>query len=264
MTVREEAWPDGTPAWVDLMVPDRHRARDFYGPLFGWEFDEGSAETGYYTMALKNGHPVAGIGEQMEGQSGMPIVWTTYIAVDDVQASAAKAKDAGGQLFMEPMDVMGFGQMAIVADPTGAVFGMWQAGSHTGANLVNEPGGITWNELLTRDFSAAKDFYATVFGYSYGDMSGEGFTYATLDLGGNSVGGIGNLDPSLPAEVPAHWLTYFCVEDTDAAVEKLQELGGTVQSEATDTPYGRMAVVQGLNGESFALMDLSAGSGEQP
>lgn len=167
MTVREEPWPDGTPAWVDLMVADRHRARDFYGPLFGWEFDEGGPETGYYTMAHKNGQPVAGIGEPMEGQPGMPPAWTTYIAVDDVDASASKVKDAGGQLFLEPMDVMDFGRMAIAADPTGAVFGMWQSGSHTGANLVNEPDGLTWNEVLTRDYCVAQDFYAKVFGYRY-------------------------------------------------------------------------------------------------
>ena len=254
MSVRREPWPEGAPAWVDLMVPDRHEARDFYGPLFGWQFDEGPPETGFYTNCLKDGEPVAGIGELLPGQLAMPSVWTTYLAVDDVHASAAKAIEAGGRLLVEPMQVMGFGRMAVVADPTGAVFGVWQAGTHAGFTRVDEPGSVTWNEVMTRDYAAAQDFYRTVFGYDYEDMSGDGYTYATLQLNGRMVGGIGEVGVDWPADVSPYWMTYFKVEDADASVAQVTRLGGEVVREAWDSPFGRIAIVTGPVGETFALL----------
>jgi uncharacterized protein len=254
MSVHEEPWPEGTPAWVDLMVPDRQAAFAFYGPLLGWDFAEGTPETGFYSMCLKDSQQVAGIGESPAGEQGPPPAWTTYIAVDDVEAAAAKVKAAGGRVLMEPMSVMDFGRMAVAGDPTGAVFGLWQSGTHTGANLVNEPGSVTWNEVMTRDFAAGQKFYADVFGYSFGDLSGEGFSYATINLSDQPVGGIGELESTTPPDTPPHWMTYFKVADTDAVVSQAQQLGGSVMHEPWNTEFGRMAVLQGPWGEVFSVM----------
>jgi hypothetical protein len=155
---------------------------------------------------------------------------------------------------MPAMEVGEYGKLAVFANSTGAVFGLWQSGTHTGAELCNEPGSITWNEVMTRDWERAKEFYGTVFGYEFRDISGDGFQYATLDLDGRPVGGIGRLPDEVPAEVPAHWMTYFKVADADAAVATVRELGGQVLREAFDTPFGRMATVAGPAGERFSLM----------
>ncbi len=257
MSTRDEAWPEGTPAWADLAVPDRHVARDFYGGVFGWDFDEGPAEMGYYTNCLKDGRTVAGIGEPPPGGEAPPAAWTTYLAVEDADRVADRVTQAGGTAMMPPMDVGDFGRMAVLTDPTGAVFGLWQAGSHRGAGVVNEPGAMVWNELMTRDVEAAKAFYAQVFGYELEDMSGPGFTYFGLKLGeGEVVGGIGGLDDSAPAEVPSHWGTYFAVADADATVERITAHGGTVLSAPQDTPFGRIAAVSGPSGEQFSVIAM--------
>ncbi|NMM16577.1 MAG: VOC family protein [Cellulomonas sp.] len=260
MSIHTDPWPEGTPAWVDLMVPDRHVAQAFYGPLLGWEFDEGRPETGYYSTARRGGRAAAGVGELMPGSRAG---WTTYLAVDDVDATAKRVTAAGGTLLAEPMDVMDLGRMAVLADPTGAIVGLWQSGLHTGADVVNEPGAQIWNELMTRDFAAAKKFYGAVFPYTFGDMSGPGFTYATLDLDGRPVGGIGELGAETPADEQPAWSTYFAVSDTDAATARAVELGGQVVSPPADSPYGRLAVLRGPSGETFALMSTTDPSSPQ-
>lgn len=254
MVTRDEAWPDGTPAWVDLMVPDRFAARDFYGSLFGWEFDEGDPETGYYATCLSGGRPAAGRGEAPPGGEGPPPVWTTYLAASDADAAVACIREAGGAVMMEPMTVMDFGRMAVVADPTGAVFGLWQAGEHNGAEIASEPGAVTWNECLTRDFPTAKAFYTKAFGYGTQDLSAEGITYNAIEVDGQTVGGLGDMGGMWPAEVPPHWLTYFAVADTDAATARATELGGTVQRPGRDGGFGRITVLRGPNGETFAVI----------
>lgn len=139
MATRDEPWPQGTPSWVDLMVDDAEAAARFYGDLFGWESEAGSPETGGYRIAMLGGRAVAGIGSVPPGAQ-MPSVWTTYIAVDDLDATATRVTEHGGTIMMGPMDVMDQGRVAVAADPTGAVFGMWQAQQHIGAGRVNEAG----------------------------------------------------------------------------------------------------------------------------
>jgi predicted enzyme related to lactoylglutathione lyase len=148
---------------------------------------------------------------------------------------------------------MDVGRMALAADPAGAVFGVWQAGAHSGMQLANEPGSVTWNENMTRDFDGNKDFYRAVFGYDYGDISSEGFRYATLDLGGRPVGGIGEIGPDAPADIPSNWATYFAVADADDAVARATDLGGTVIRPPWDSAYGRMAVLADDQGAVFAV-----------
>jgi len=253
MVTRDTAWAAGTPSWVDLGVADIGAARAFYGALLGWDCQEGPPEAGGYSICMKNGKPAAGLGPKM-GPPDAPSAWVTYLATDDADETAGKVKAAGGQLMAEPFDVMDAGRMAIAIDPGGAVFGIWQSRAHTGVGIANEPGTLSWNENMSRDFEGNKAFYRAVFGYDYGDMSSAGFNYATMRVDGADVGGIGELGPAFPAEIPANWTVYFAVPDTDAAIAKVAELGGSLLRPAWDTPYGRMAVVADNQDAAFAVI----------
>jgi hypothetical protein len=259
MVTRDFAWPAGTPCWVDLGVDDIDKARGFYSSVFGWDVQPGPPEAGGYTMCMLRGRPVAGIGPK-QGPPGTPSVWTTYLASDDADETAAKIKAAGGQVLMAPMDVMDAGRMTVGADPGGAVFGVWQARAHTGVGLADEPGALCWNDNLSRAYDANKAFYQSVFGFDFGDVSEAGFRYSTLNIDGATVGGIGELDSSFPAEVPANWTTYFAVADTDATVNTVTAAGGAVQRPATDTPFGRMAVVSDDQGAVFQVISMPPAS----
>jgi predicted enzyme related to lactoylglutathione lyase len=253
------SYAPGTPSWADLGTPDIEAAAAFYGGLFGWDIpeSENAEQTGGYRQAMKNGKPVAGVMPLM--QEGQPPAWSSYVSVEDADATTAKVKEAGGTVMVEPMDVMDLGRMAVFADPTGAVFGIWQPGTFIGAGLVNEPGALSWNELNTRDSAGAKAFYGTVFGWDFKeDDMGEMGTYTTLMLGEGMVGGMLNMDDrGVPAEVPAHWQLYFAVEDTDAAVDRVKQGGGSVMVEPMEVPAGRFAILADPHGASFAVIALS-------
>ena len=249
MVTRDTAWPAGTPCWVDLGA-DVEKAQAFYSSLFGWDIQQYEPAEMEYWGCFLNGKRVAGLGRQQD--TSQPTAWTTYLATDNADDTVARIRSAGGQVLMEPMDITDQGRMAIAMDPGGAVFGLWQAGTHTGMEVANEPGAVTWNENMTGDFEGNQKFYADVFGYSYDDMSAEGFQYATMSVGGSVVGGIGKTDNH------PNWTTYFAVDNTDATVAKAQELGGSVVRPASDSPYGRMAVLADDQGTVFAVMDQSA------
>lgn len=258
VVTRDTRWPAGTPCWVDVSVDDVPKAIAFYRALFGWDIELGGPEVGGYSIAHQDGRIVAAVSPKM-GAPDAPSVWTTYLATDDADATAAKIKGAGGQLLAEPMDVMEEGRLAVAMDPAGAVFGLWQGGNTTGLGVANEPGALTWNEHMSRDFDGSKAFYQAVFGYGYQDMSSDGFKYATLMLDGQIVGGIGEYPAETPAAVPAAWATYFAVTDTDAAVATVTELGGSVVQSPRDSPYGRVAVVADNDGAVFSLITPSFG-----
>lgn len=248
----------GTPSWVDLGTPDVDAAAEFYTGLFGWEVPptEDVEQTGGYRRATKGGADVAGMMPLM--QEGQPPAWSTYISVEDADATAAAVKEAGGAVYAEPMDVMDLGRMAIFADPSGAVFGIWQPGTFPGAGRVNEPGAVSWNELNTRDPDGAKAFYGAVFGWSFDDHDmGEMGTYTEWKLGEDPIGGMMDMRGRVPDEVPAHWLVYFAVADTDAAVEKVKELGGGVAFGPIDIPAGRFAVIHDPWGAMFTVIKLA-------
>jgi predicted enzyme related to lactoylglutathione lyase len=249
------SYTPGTPCWVELGTPDIEAAATFYGELFGWEIPElpNSAELGGYRRAKKNGKDVAGVSPLM--QEGQPPAWSTYVSVEDAAATLATVGEAGGQVIVEPMDVMGLGTMGVFADPTGAVCGVWQPGTFAGAELVNEPGALAWNELGTRDPAAAKVFYSAVFGWEIEDHDmGEMGTYTEWKIDGNSVGGMMDVTGRLPDEIPAHWLVYFAVEKTDAAVETVKSAGGGVSFGPIDIPAGRFAIVTDPHGAAFAVI----------
>jgi uncharacterized protein len=257
MVTRDTAWPPGTPCWVDLGVDDVAKARAFYSALFGWEVQDSPPEAGGYCLCEIGGQPVAGLGPKM-GPAEMPVFWTTYLASENADDTAAKVKAAGGQVMADPFDVMDVGRMFVALDPGGAAFGVWEARLHTGVRRANEPGSLIWNENMSRAYEANKAFYGSVFGYDFGDIGAEGMNYSTLDLDGAPVGGIGEIGSEQPAEMPASWGTYFAVADTDAAVAKVTGLGGSLIAPAWDSPYGRMAVVSDDQGAVFSLMSTDS------
>jgi predicted enzyme related to lactoylglutathione lyase len=247
----------GTPSWVDLASPDPDASARFYGGLFGWEAtDPGPVEeSGGYRMLQRGGRNVAGLGPtQAEGQ---PAMWTTYVSTDDAEGVAAKVRAAGGQVMMEPFDVLGAGRMAVFADPAGAFISIWQPQTHHGADVANEPGSLCWNELATRDIEQAKAFYRAAFGWE-GDTNAYGDTsYTEWKLGGRTIGGMIAMNDQWPAAVPAHWMVYFAVEDVDAATSRVEELGGKVAVPPSDTPAGRFAVVNDPHGAVFSIIALA-------
>lgn len=245
------SYKQGTPSWVDLGSPDPQGAVEFYTSLFGWTAEESMPGSGGYRLVTLRGKPVVGIGPQM--QPGPPF-WTTYIATDDIEATASAVAAAGGNTFMVPMEVMDVGKMAVFADPTGAAFGVWQAGTHLGAGIVNEPNALCWNELNTRTSEAAIPFYANVFGWVANTAPMGGTTYTEWQLDGRTVGGMIQMDDNFPPDVPSHWLSYFAVDDTDATVAKVTQLGGSVMVPPTDIPPGRFAVVADPHGAVFAVI----------
>jgi predicted enzyme related to lactoylglutathione lyase len=246
----------GAPCWIDLMTSDIAKARQFYGELFGWEYETGDEEKyGGYTTARKNGKTVAGLMQKDEDQAGMPDVWSTYLRSDDAEATAAAVTANGGQVFMPPMDVPEQGHMAIFGDASGAAIGIWQPREMRGFELVAEPGAAAWHELHTKDYDAAVKFYQDVFAWQTDVMSDTPeFRYTTLGAGDSAKAGILDASGYLPAEVPSSWHTYFAVESTDASVEKAVAMGATVIDPAEDTPYGRLATLTDPTGAMFKLM----------
>ena len=240
-------------AFVAYSVRDVPKAIAFYQALFGWDIELGGPEVGGYSIAHQDGRIVAAISPKMAGP-GAPTVWTTFLATDDADATAAKIKGAGGQLLAGPMDVMEEGRMAVAMDPAGAAFGLWQGARTTGLGVANEPGALTWNEQFSRDLAGSQAFYQAVFGYSYQDLSGDGFKYATPTVDGHEIGGIGEYPEGTPAEMPAAWSVYFAVADTDAAAAQVIELGGDVVQPPRDSPYGRIGVVADNQGAVFSLI----------
>lgn len=257
MATRDAPWPDGTPCSADLGAPDVAKARRFYSDVFSWTVQPGGQETGGYSVAELDGRGVAGIGPKA-GPPEAPSMWTTYQATSDADATAAKIEGAGGRLVMEPTDVMDVGRMAVAVDPAGAVFGVWQAGVFPGAQIVSETGAMCWNEQMSRDFEGSKAFYAAVFGYEYGDVSG-GFSYVTLKVDDRAGGGLGGLHAGGPADTPVGWRVYFGAADTDAAVARVQADGGSVIFEPIDHPYGRLSTVADNQGARFSLLGVTPG-----
>ncbi|HEY7255448.1 MAG TPA: VOC family protein [Solirubrobacterales bacterium] len=255
MTVMTKYEP-GTLCWIDLGTPDQDAAGEFYGSLFGWQLheDENAEETGGYRTAQLDGKNVGGVMKLM--QEGQPPAWMNYVAVEDADATTQGARDHGGSVLVEPMSVLDYGRMAVLADPTGAVFGIWQAGRNIGADLVRETGAVAWNELNTRDPETAKSFYGDLFSWSFEDEEYEGTgTYTTIKLGDESIGGVIDITGRVPEEVPNNWLVYFAVEDADATLATAEEGGGTVAFGPMDIPrVGRIAVLQDPFGAAFAVI----------
>ncbi|MCU1375265.1 MAG: hypothetical protein JWO68_2551 [Actinomycetia bacterium] len=246
--------PVGAPTWIDLFSSDTPRAVEFYGQLFGWTAEHGGEEYGGYINFLKDGVPVAGCMGH-DGSTGMPDVWSVYLASDDAAATVEAAAAQGGQVHLPAMDVMELGRMALVADPGQAAVGIWQPGLHQGFGVVAEPGTPGWFELHTRDYDAAVTFYRDVFQWDAHTAADEpGFRYTTFGEGESARAGIMDAGFLLPEGVPNHWSIYFQVADTDAALARVVELGGAVVRPGEDTPFGRLAAATDPAGTQFKLV----------
>jgi predicted enzyme related to lactoylglutathione lyase len=245
--------PTGAASWVDLATSDVEAARAFYGDLFGWEA-QADPGAGGYAIFNKDGAAVCGVGPLT--QPDQPIVWSTYFATDNADATATKIELGGGKTLIAPFDVMGQGRMGIFMDPAGAAFGIWQKLSFAGAQVKDEAGSIGWVELMTREPETAARFYGEVLGWTPKAVEMLGSAYTIFWLGDQSVGGMMPMTgDQWPVEVPAHWMVYFEVDDCDASVAKAEELGGLLSVPATTIPgVGRFAVLGDPTGAYFSII----------
>ncbi|MFC8200451.1 VOC family protein [Streptomyces sp. NPDC060006] len=241
--------PAGTPTWIDLRVPDRKRALAFYGALFGWEYDTGAVDgRGLGTVCLLHGRPVAAVA-QAPATTGFG--WNMYFATADCDGTARRVTEAGGVLLKPPTDIGDQGRAAIAEDPVGARFGLWEGRAHLGCEVVNEPGSLVRNDLVTPDPGPARDFYTAVFDYTL-DLNE---TLPDLDFtflrrrDGHEIGGIFGF----PAAPSSSWVTTFEVADTDAVADRAAAAGGTA-GVPEDTPYGRSATVTDPFGVEFSVI----------
>ena len=240
----------GTPSWVDLGTADTKAAAWFYGELFGWSaaFDP-RPEAGGYGMFTLRDRRVAGIGPQTDPG---PPHWAVYVSVANVEETAAKITDNGGRLLAGPMDVFTAGRMAVAQDGAGAVFSVWQPGDHIGADLVNEPGTFTWNELATADLAATRDFYRSVFEWGAQEEAANA-NAAIFTVGGNVVCGAHVANHGEPAA----WVVWFAVEDCDASTARATDLAGSVIMPPMDLDFGRGAVLADPQGAVFGIGAVS-------
>ncbi|MFJ4171821.1 VOC family protein [Paenarthrobacter sp. NPDC089714] len=251
-----DRYKQGTPCWVDLSSTDIEVSKRFYSDIFGWELDAMDAGPGMtYYMARLKGRFVAGMMQQMpDAPEGMPSYWANYLAVDSADDAAERAVAAGGTLLFPPDSVPnGGGRIFFASDPTGAQIGFWEAGSHPGSGLVNEPGTMIWNELQTNDVPKALAFYEAVTGCtSKTRPAGGRVDYTDLVVDGRAVAGA----LKLPIEgLSPFWMTYFSVVDVDQTVGYAVELGGHVIVPAFDVPgVGRMGVLMDPAGAAFSIM----------
>jgi uncharacterized protein len=269
----EDRYIPGVPCWADTTQPDPDAAATFYGSLFGWELENSMPPDapGKYFMARLGGGDVAAISSPM-GDAQQPATWNTYVWVEDADETAAKARDAGGSVLSEPFDVMDAGRMAVLADPEGAVFCIWQPKEHRGAAVVNEHGSVNFNVLNTRDVDAAGRFYGAVFGWELLDVGGApmwalppygdflerrtpGMRENMAGMGAPArfeevVAGLTEIPGDQP-DTPAHWGVTFAVDDADAIAARATELGGRVDVPPFDAPWVRMAVITDPQGATF-------------
>lgn len=259
MARHDAAHPRGTPCWLDLASPDVKKAAAFYARLFGWEYEVSGPEFGHYHMASVGGAAAAGLGQMQEG-SGMPSAWTVYLAADDAAAMADRAVALGGTLMMGPMEVPGMGHLAIVGDPAGAAFGLWQPLAHPGFGVTHEHGAMGWCEVNVPDADGARRFYTELLGVDARPLESEDMptTYYVLSKDGQDVGGILQMTEEWEG-VPPHWMAYFEVDDCDATVRAAAESGGAVAVPPFDTEYGRIAVLNDPFGAVFSVNQTRRG-----
>lgn len=255
MTTYTQAKPAGTPTWIDLATPDMDGARAFYHAVFGWDYDIGGPEYAGYTTARAGQHTAAGIGSNT-GPDGTvyPVIWGVFFASHDVEADVARAVELGATVLFPAMTVGEFGRMAVCFDPGGAAFSFWQAGTHIGAEVTDEPGSATWYELYASDAKQTRDFYAALLGATAEPMAGD-LEYYVLKHGDKDLAGVMQIDPAW-GEIPPNWAVYFAVASADETAAVATKHGGQVLGPIEDTPFGRMATLRDPFGAHFKIIQL--------
>jgi uncharacterized protein len=243
----------GTFSWTDLTTTDQPAAKAFYGALLDWEAEDMPVGDGvFYSMMQKDGKNVAAIAPQPQEQreAGVPPIWNSYVTVESADATAERAKALGANVHAPPFDVMQAGRMAVIQDPQGAFFMVWQPGENIGASLVNAPGALVWNELASPDLEGSSTFYRDLFGWEMTPFENSPTPYLSIKNEGANNGGMRELESPGP---PPHWLVYFGVQEIDASLTKVKELGGTVHAGPIDIQMAKIAVVGDPQGAIFAL-----------
>lgn len=248
------SYTPGTFCWTDLTTPDGERAKQFYSALFGWVAEDVPVgEDSFYSLQRLDGRQVAAISPQPQQQreAGVPAAWNSYVAVESADAALARARELGANVHADAFDVFDAGRMGVVQDPQGAYFCVWQAGNHKGAELVNQPGALTWNELYTPDQDASAQFYAGLFGWRIEAMEDAPMPYRMIETAaGTSNGGITTM-----LGVPTVWLVYFGTDDIQASCGRAGDLGGQVRHGPVDIGWGQIAVLTDAVGATFALFE---------
>jgi predicted enzyme related to lactoylglutathione lyase len=254
MPTRDRA-PQGSPCWADLWTSDVDGSRAFYSEIFGWEAQEADPQFGGYFMFTRDGIPVAGAMGDM-GDMKANDTWKIYLDTDDIAKTVDAATAAGAEIIAPSMPVADLGTQAVLLDPTGAHLGAWEPGTFPGFTVLGELGSPSWFELLTRDYTAALDFYRTVFHWDIEPVGdSDEFRYSVVknpDEDGE-LAGIMDAAAFLPVGVPAHWSVYWEVDDPAATIAIITKLGGSVVAALEDTPYGRLATVTDPAGAQFKL-----------
>jgi predicted enzyme related to lactoylglutathione lyase len=248
----------GTFSWAELATTDQSGAVSFYRALFGWDLNEQPMGPGeVYSMFTLRGKEVGAASTMRpeERQAGAPPHWNLYVTVTSADEATKKAESLGAKVFAPPFDVMDVGRMAILQDPTGAVFEVWEAKQHIGAKILNEPGALVWSELTTRDTKAAEKFYTSLFGWTPKHSApGAPMEYTEFHNQGKPGVGMMAMPTQMPPHVPSYWMPYFQVTGVDASTSKAKELGGNVMVGPQDIPgTGRFAIVADPQGAMFAL-----------
>jgi len=244
-----EKYEPGMFCWVELATPDAAASKKFYTSLFGWAANDMPVPDGVYTIFQKNAHDLGALYQNKD----VPPNWASYINVDNADHSAKKAQDLGANLIAPPFDVMDIGRMAVVADPQGATFCLWQARKHIGATIRGETGTLCWNELMTSDIVTARDFYTKLFGWNLKPSP----EYTEISAGSTGIGGMMQMTPDMQG-MPSNWAPYFAVDDCDATADQAKALGAQIYVKPTDIPNtGRFAVLGDPQGAQFNIIKVA-------
>lgn len=248
--------PAGAFCWIELATTDQNAAKRFYGSLFGWAVnDMPMGPNDFYSMFQVDGRSAAAAYTMRAEQrsQGVRPHWMIYVAVDSADAAASKAGQLGGKVVSPPFDVFDVGRMAVMQDPTGAHFSVWQAKKHTGTGIAGVDGTLCWADLMTTDQARAKQFYSGLFGWKIVAEEKDSSGYLHIQNGEAFIGGIPPKE-HVPPNAPPHWLAYFAVSDCDAAAAKAKQLGAKIHlAPKTMENVGRWAVVADPQGAAFAL-----------
>ncbi|WP_326598356.1 VOC family protein [Streptomyces sp. NBC_01803] len=249
-------FPEGTPCWVDVTLPDPRLGKRFYGELFGWTFAEGAGEHGgFYSQAFSGGEPVGAMVSQLPWQEEPP-AWTLYFATPDIKATAARVMDNGGSLLMEPLEIGRYGSLLLARDPGDVPFAVWQGDRQHGFGRRGEPGAFRWAEIVTRDADAADAFFPAVFPFETRRVpEPPGTDHVLWLVAGVPVAGRLRMPPETPDEAPPRIDIHFAVGDCDLAVATVRRLGGRLLGAPADGPHGRSAAVADPLGAAFVVAD---------